>query len=310
MHVCKYTTKVIGIKKYESGKLVLPAKLYPKILVGENYMLIKLHRTHVLSSNMDRWGYSYLLFIKDPLFTTTQSIQLKCGPACSKHRSKYSRISAHTRIVNDKKYSCGKIYVKKHLIGKPLQIISILKPIDITYSVSKKGVFGINDLTPVVDKGRGYILFYEDETAKILQKSFKTHKIVDRYKITIQLLNSGNTIQQVAKKEKIAYTTVWSHICEAFKTEYISTTKFRDIIVSQCDKNIRDKMIVYIESKRSTQYNESKKTYFHGVKIERPERLDMSLPQLMKELGKEVGTELPPHMIKAVTLLLSRMYKK
>jgi len=298
---------------YLSGRLLLPSKWFPSNFYKREYLLIKLHRTHIVSADGDKWGFSYLLFIKNVFTEHPTPIILQCNNnTCKKIRENYSRISTHSRTSHNKKYVTGKIYLPSALIGKNILFVELLNMIKIKYSVQEKALFHIKTNTSITDQGRAYILFYEDSSAKILTESFKKtpNRDIPVHVSTITMLSEGNTIQQIAKKRNITATTVWGHICQAFKKGQINALQLKEIIISQCNKELKDKIIVFIELQRRKVREENKKIYIPGRIRDFPEQLDLKLAQLKEKLHKETGQQLPLNMIQAIVLFLNSMYKK
>lgn len=311
--VCKHSTKKLNTKTYTSGRLLLPSKWFPSNFYKREYLLIKLYRTHIVSTDGDKWGFSYLLFIKNVFTEHSTPIILQCNNnICKKIRENYSRISTHSRTSHNKKYISGKIYLPGALIGKNILFIELLNMVKIKYVVQEKALFQIKTNTIITDQGRAYVLFYEDLTAKTLNDSFKKtpNRDVPVHITTITMLSEGNTIQQIAKKRNITTTTVWEHICRAFKKRQINSVKLKEIIISQCNKKVKDKIIVFIESQRRKVREKNKKIYIPGNTKDFPDQLELTLTQLKEKLYKETGQQLPLNMIQAIVLFLNSMYKK
>lgn len=307
----RYATRRTADKEYFSARLVLPSKFFGFEVVGKKYLLIKLHRTHITYGKKDLWGYAYLLFF-NMASSNLNIIRLDCDKqTCRKNRKKYSIVSKHTRKSNNKVYTSGKIYLNKEVIGKSIFLIEIIPKIKITYNQKKKDIlFDTNEPVEVSDLGKGYMIFYEDVDAKEIKTSFKTVRDIASYKKTISLINQKKGVKYISKKRKIKPTSVWNHICLAYKKGIIQQNTLKEIIMQNCHKHVSDEIVVFIEIMRNKQYSELQRMRIPFKKFDKPAYLNFTRKELKERIYEKTGKKLPLNMIEAIALFLNSLYKK
>jgi len=310
--VSKYITKKTKTKTYFSGRAVLPTKVFDFYLPNRKYLLLRLHRTHMVSGQKDLWGYSYLLFFKDIEAIDSNRLRINCEKETSKKlRSKYSKISKHTRKTNGKQYISGKIYLNSELIGKKLFIIEFLPIIELNYSVSKEmTIFDRRETISKKETGKGYMLFYQDNSAKKINKSYKKIRTEKAHISTIKMLIKKNTIRQISKKKKIKPTSVWNHICIAHKKGSISSETLKKIIASECDAKILQDIVIVVEAERIKQLKELKKIHYAPNKLTESPKINITRNKLKELVEKRIGKHIPINMLEAITVYLNSIYKK
>jgi len=343
--VVKYLTKKIKGKKYYSGKLILPTKLFnPDDTIGSEYALLKLSRTHIICRQegmvMDTWGYSYLLFLKKPASYVSKPILFDTKNLyITKRRKGFSKVMKHKRKANGKIYYSPKICVLKELIGKKLILMKLNKPIKLKHrEVIKEPLFQTSSYETKLELGRGYILFYKDPNAKKpLEKSFKKVISGPAYRNTLFYINKGKTIFEISEILDINPTSVWNHVCIAFKEGEISPSKLKSILINRCDEGIRNDLIIFLENIRSQELKELQKMRkitlmeekYYGILKKDKIRNNKSMRKLKLLLQKETvpyaihatkkelesrfyekhKKHLPMNMVEAMLLYLNWLYK-
>ena len=303
MTVCAYLTKKKKNKTYYSGRLIIPSRFCESSkLIKENYGLFELTKTHLSTKKNALWGFSYLLFIPVINQPASPPVVFKTQTSyCKRLRKKYSKIHPHTRKSFNKYYTAGKIYLPEKLINKKIYFIRLDNVIIRSVTKNKK-----SKTTHKIEKGMGYVLFYESSEARmqIQQKTLFGKQL--SYGYTLELLDKRKTIIQIAKIREIKQDTVWAHIVQGLKHNEISTNELIEIIKMNCNQEIRDKVLTLLFSIR---YSSNRLEYYKWKKSKRREnpRLSLSVKEFKKLFTQKYGQHLPMNMTKAIIIYVNKL---